>query len=1146
MSSSTQQLVILLRQKLIAARNKLLRVDLVAGLMLCVGTVLGIWFLFVSLEYFFWFSPLVKWIGIATLSLVLAYLLLRFVVRPYLMHLNILSGRDETTVAREIGRAYPQVGDRLLNLMQLADGHHSFSPEPFVDHAVQRLGEPMREMSFSDITSWDGPKRISQLVALPVVLLVAFVIAAPGPFFSASGRIVSPSTVFERPAPYSIAVNPGNAELIIGEDLEVGVSITGDAPAEPPVLETILAGELRSRFVNLAPDSASGLVHRYENVRQAFRYRVASESLNSEWFEVVLVERPLVQQLNLRLAFPAYTRIPAQSLDSNVGDVAVLTGTRVSVNVAVSGTQASLAWMQFESGRRVDLEVDGTIASAIFEVRSDDVYRIMLESPEGIQNLSPINYSVESLPDTHPSATLLAPESLVDLNENLQVSMLTHITDDFGFDRLILNYRLSESRFGQISETFTEHPIALASPFQLDQDVPFDWAVSASTDLDPVPGDIIDYYVEVWDNDAVSGRKSAQTRIYQLRMPSLAEQYESLDSKEDDTQKSLEDLLDEAERAREQFDELKEELLENPEADFHEERLLEQLQEQQDNLENSVDTIADQMQEIADQMENNDLVSEETLSAFEELQEVVDEVRTPELMDALEQLQNALENMDLNEMQDALEKFEFSEDMYQERLDRTLDLFKKFRVDQDLEEIENRAEDLAETEDKLAEETAKLENEQREEADGDNEQPGERNEELAQQQEMAAEDMKALEEKMEEVRERMEELDNMPSEQMQDLMEDTQDQEMAEQMQQNAEELRENSLQEAGQQQQEMSQQLNQLSSQMNEMQMGMQGAQMQLNIAAIRAALEDILTLSDQQETLRRDVLSLASDSPLLRTSAQRQVDLTEGLSVLSDTLQSIAREIPQMTRDVQQRAGDSMREMGDATAALTERAARRAAGHQRGAMTNLNELALMLSELLDQQMNGSGSGQSNQSMEQMMEQLQQMGQQQQQLNQQVQQLLNDMQGSRLTQDMMDRLRQMGSQQEQIRNDLRQMSRNRDTKNKVLGDLNRIADQMMESIQELQQNRVSRRTVQRQQQILTRLLEASRSMEQRGKDKKREGKSAEEILRESPASLTPSEQLERLRRDLIRALETGYSTDYETLIRRYFELLQSQSDSRP
>ena len=53
-------------------------------------------------------------------------------------------------------------------------------------------------------------------------------------------------------------------------------------------------------------------------------------------------------------------------------------------------------------------------------------------------------------------------------------------------------------------------------------------------------------------------------------------------------------------------------------------------------------------------------------------------------------------------------------------------------------------------------------------------------------------------------------------------------------------------------------------------------------------------------------------------------------------------------------------------------------------------------------------------------------------------------MQGSRLTNDMTDRLKQLGSQQEKMRNELRQMARDKNSRNKVLGDLNRIADQMM------------------------------------------------------------------------------------------------------
>jgi hypothetical protein len=234
----------------------------------------------------------------------------------------------------------------------------------------------------------------------------------------------------------------------------------------------------------------------------------------------------------------------------------------------------------------------------------------------------------------------------------------------------------------------------------------------------------------------------------------------------------------------------------------------------------------------------------------------------------------------------------------------------------------------------------------------------------------------------------------------------------------------------------------------------------------------------------------------------------------------------------------------MASAVDELTDRASRNASGHQKGAMTHLNELALILSELLDQMSNSSASSGQGMSMEQLMQQIQQMGEQQQNLNEQIQQILNDSQGNRLTSDMIERMRQLGSQQDQIRRDLKQINRDRTARNKLLGDLNRLAEQMEESVQELMQNRMSRQLMQRQRQILTRLLEASRSLQERGRERERESRTGTDLDRVSPPDLTPAEQIERLRRELFRALESGYSSDYEQLIRRYFELLQQQSEA--
>jgi len=1133
MSKETLDLIAIVRNGLGRARTRIVMVSLLRGLLLFLGVSAGLLAAVAGLEAILWAPSVWRAVLGSTVLGVSVLLVAWFMVRPLLLGWGLLPGLSDLDVARYVGRSNHNVADRLINLLQLAAGNHSNAPDAIVDQAVRRLAEPMAAVPFERVASYRSVVPVARLAAIPVLGLLVLLLAAPSPMFSAANRLLHPSASFDRPAPFSFMVDPGDVERITGGSLTLSIRIQGRSDGVRPVVETNVIGEVRSQTRDLEEGSDAAWSATFDDIRQAFRYRVSASGVASPWYMVRLVDRPLVQQVQVSLSYPAYTRIPPRQLDPNVGDMTAVPGTRATVRTRLAGAVVASADMVFGSGDSLSMDLSSMSADATFTIRRPDTWSVSLVSTEGTPNASPISYRISVTQDAAPTISILSPEPLADLDDDRRAFLLLHLTDDFGFSDATLHYRLAESRFGAVSDSFSVLDLPLAEPYLLDQEMPVDWDIASMPELDPVPGDVIEYFVEVRDNDVISGRKSAQSRVQRVRMPSLAEQYQSIDAVEDDAEDSIEDLMEQAEKAREEFDELRKQLLQNPDPDFEDERALEKLQEQQQKMDEAVNALTQKMEELADEMSQNDLVSDETMETFEELQQVVEEVRTPELMDALQQLEESIDEMNPNQMQEAMENFEFSENLYQQRLERTLNLFKNFRVQQDLEEVERRTDDLAKTEEQLAEETAQ------EAERPDQEQAAENLDKLADQQDQAAEEMKSLEEKMDEIRERMEELKNQPSEKMQDLLEDTQDQKIPEQMEQNAEEMREGDPSKAQQQQQDMAEQLQQLSGDLSNMQMNTAGAQMQLNMAGLRSALEDVLTLSRDQETLRREVSGFAADSPLVREASQSQSRLSEGLSVVADSLQRIAREVPQMSRAVQEETGNALRQMEEATNALTERVARQATGAQRGAMTNLNELALLLSDLLNQMNNSSGSGQSNMSMEQMMEQMQQMGQQQQQLNQQIQQLLNDMQGNRLTQDMTERLRQMGAQQDQIRQQLRELSRNRELRNKALGDLNRIAEQMAETIEELQTGGANRRTIERQQEILTRLLEASKSLEQRGREKKREGRSAEEIMRQSPADLTPSEQVERMRRDLIRALESGYADDFQALIRRYFELLQ-------
>ena len=1142
--------------------------EVLFGCALTGGTLSALWLLSTSLEAGLYLDTSLRtvlfWVAlVAAVGLTVGTL-----AAPLLRVAGIVRGPSLQTMARTVGRVVPQIGDRLVNLLDLSEGRHSKAPDELVDQAVRMLGREIEPVSFEHVADFSKAKRTARIAAIPVGLLLSFLVAAPGTFIQASARILAPGVHVDRPAPFQLHVRPGSVEIARGEALTVEIRASGREYPEAIQLATNDVGEDHVDLVRLTPDSTGAFQHTLTNVRRSFRYRAKAKPVVSAWYEVAVVEYPLVRNVQVILHPPAYSRLPMQRLEPGAGDVTGLPGTRAELDLTLGGSEITLGSILFDDGSTIPIEIDGNRGSGRFTLSREGSYRLVLESDRGLRNRDPIEYAIRLVEDASPSIAWVYPGPDAVLSERLEPVLETHVRDDFGFHDMHLLYRLAESRFSDTSETFEAIEIPIDDPEQLEQHVTYPWSIGESTSLDPVPGDVIEYFVRVRDNDAFAGFKASETPVQRFRLSSLAEHYESLHREQETTEAWIEGMLEEAESLDEQFRELRDELRRKQEADWEDQRQIDQIEQRQDRLEQQVDQLAEQVETMNRSADRNQLLSEETMETYRQMQQVIEEIDSPELRDALQQLRDALENMDLAQMQEAIEDFEFNEARYRERLERTLDLFKHIRAQQILEEAARRAEELARQQEEMAEKTAELakreeeadpdahlaptendeESEESAEGGSDGEPPPNQDqpegssptdsERLARQQEISSEAMKQLEELMREAQERIEAMKNGPERDMRNLNESVRQWNIPQEMMQNANQLRSGQLQDAQSGQQQMMQQLRQMQSRLSGMQQGMQGMQAEMNRASLRMILAQVLTLSRNQESLRKLVEAHVSDAPSLREDLRRQAELSEGLATVIDSLRSLGKTLPALSREAQRLSGQSLREMDRAMDAMTDRAVGEAAGYQTASMMNLNELALLLSGLLDRMMQPSGQG----GMQQLIQQMQQMAQQQMQLNQQMQQLLNDLHGNRIGANMEQRLQQMAAQQQSIKEQLDALKRNPEARGTLLGDLDKIAEEMEETIRDLRERQVEPEMIERQQRILQRLLDAQRSMNQREREQRREAHEAEDVLRESPPDPPAEETIEKLRRDLIRALESGYAPDFERLIQQYFELLQQQT----
>ncbi|MBN2366171.1 MAG: chromosome partitioning protein ParA, partial [Calditrichaeota bacterium] len=174
----------------------------------------------------------------------------------------------------------------------------------------------------------------------------------------------------------------------------------------------------------------------------------------------------------------------------------------------------------------------------------------------------------------------------------------------------------------------------------------------------------------------------------------------------------------------------------------------------------------------------------------------------------------------------------------------------------------------------------------------------------------------------------------------------------------------------------------------------------------------------------------------------------------------------------------------------------------------------------------------------------LQKMSGQQGALNQESMSLFQQQGGSRprLSEDALARL---AAQQEMIRKSLQQAMEGMGSRRDVLGRLEELGGDMEEVIKELRSKNLDRKVIQRQERILSRLLDAQKSVRQKEYSRKREAEREEIQLVKSPPQIKQEllQQRDRLQKELRDALEEGYSYEYRELIKNYFEFLSSHPE---
>lgn len=1119
----------LLIQKLDGFTRKYYKDRLIRGALYSVGLLVAFYLGAALTEYVGRFGTTMRTILFWGLLAAAAVVLARFIVVPLVKLFRLGGVISHAQAAEIIGRHFGDVKDKLLNTLQLREQATSnFVQRDLIEASIAQRSRELGPVPFAAAIDLGRNRRYLRYALPPLAVLIVLLFAAPSLITDPTERLLRHGREFVPEAPFRFVVLNEVLSVPEASDFELEVRLEG--AVVPQLVELDIAGQR----VPLVKQDAVRFTHVFRSVQQAIDFRLTADGFSSQEFTLATVPDPALRDMTMRLDYPPYLGMPVSTVN-NTGDVTVPAGTRITWNMRTRSSDRLV--LRFDDTTWTLGAEGGDFFSASRRFLQSHTYGLLPMIGERASRTS-LQYRVEVVPDLHPTIDV---EERADSLAPKRLFFRADIGDDHGFKRLVFHYRF-------ISGGDSVPPELR----QRDEEVAIDRSSTRQTlfhgwDADRftlMPGDKLEYWFEVWDNDGVAGSKSTRSAAKVFEAPTLKELAEKQEHDAESIKEHLKQGIKEAQELQDELDKLRRDLLDKKEMNWQDKQKLENVLDRQKQLQQNIEKTTEQLRQSQQEQQEYRQMDERLLEKQQQVQELFENVLTEEMKELYRQVQEMLEKLDKEELQQQMEEMKLSQEDIEKELDRSLEMFKQM-------EVEQKAEDIAEQLEKLAEEQKSLAEESENEKDG--------NEDLQQKQD-------SLNKAFDELRKEMDELEKKNSELEKPLdlpKTDEQEKGIQEEQQKSSDQLQKQQNKKASESQKKAGEQMEQLAFQMKSGMQGAQQEQQEEDMDALRQLLENIVELSFDQEKLMAELGPTSVKDPRFVELGREQKKLRDDARVVEDSLLALSKRVPQLQaavnremNQVNESMENAMERIGESRA--NERQKPMAADQQQRAMTSLNNLALLLDEALQQMMQqqqqqsgqpGSGSckkpGGSGNSPS-----MSKMRAQQQALNKQLEAMKKALEegkqkgqkpgeknpGGMGLPGMSQQLAQLAAQQAAIRKEMQRLGQelNKDGSGSGNG-LNELARQLEEVEKDIVNKRIDQETVRRQQDILVRMLEHERAEKERELDNKRQSREGEQVAPPDPARFFEYQRAKQREAELLRTVPPGLRPYYKRKVDEYF-----------
>ncbi len=1063
---------------------------LTEGLLFFLLTVLILWLLVSSLEAIGWFGTTMRALLFYTLTGLIVVLFVWRIGRPLYQLSRSDRVIDDETAARQIGFRLPAIGDKLLNYIQL----RLLANNELARASLSQRARLLAAQPLSRAVTFEREKKHFLYYLLPVVLFVLLAVWLwPDKLLHSTERIIYYKKQYAPAAPFQFEIED-KLLAFRNEDYTLTVQLTGEAVPQQAWFVT------QGKRLPMQQAGLGVFKITFKNINASRTFHIEAGGYRSAVYQLQVVDRPALHNLVVHLQYPAYLKKPPASLE-NTGSFEVPEGTQARWQLTARFADSLRVWFSTADDT---LQIAGKNEVFSFDrtLHQDEEYILQLFNRWAHQQ-GKLHYQINIIPDLAPEITVqVYPDTVL----YRFVALAGNLTDDHGLLRLRLYYRKNDRPLQYLSLPINQGTVSQSFFYQ--------WALDS---LGLQPGDHLDFYLQVTDNDAVNKYKSATSPHFYLRIPDVETAQDKLEKSRSAVNNRMDKAARQARELKKELDRLANDLKGKKELSWQNKQRLQQLIERKEKLSEEIEELQQKNRLLNEQQKQLNEPPAELAEKQQQVQEMLDNMLDEDTRELYEELQKLLEEMENTDaVQNILKQLQQKELNLEQEMQRAVEFLKELQLAYKLQENEEKLTELQQQQEELLEKTK----DKKTVADS-----------LAAEQEKLQQEFEKFQQSMraaEEMNQNLRRPKPMPST-------SGEEEEIKNQQQQAKEELDKNNRKKSISHQQQAKEQMQKLGQKLQDMQSSMQMQQMQEDLANLQSILNNLIELSFEQEDVLKKFKQIKPSDPQFIRLSQEQLKIKEDARIVNDSLMALAGRVMAISSFVTRELNAMNEHLETSIEAIRERKTPRAVVSQQLAMTSMNNLALMLDNVMQQMqeaMAGMGAGQPKEQSQPQPG----LSERQKQLNQQIRELAESGKSGR---ELSEELAKLAAEQARIRKALEEAAKKYGGEP---GQTQQLMQQMEQTEIDLVNKRLTRQTMQRQKQIETRLLEAEKAMRQQELDMQREAKSAHQYEKVLPRAFEEYMRQRAREVELLKTVPPRLTPFFKEEVNRYFERLKMQS----